>query len=139
MRYSEKKYMIKKLKQYKRIQTDIDLLKMEIDDLPNIYKSPELFANCSHGSEPSNPTEQAAFRIIRKKEEYNRKILELLELKDEIDLFIDSIDDPTVKRIVKCAYVFGMTWDAVGHATGYHPKAAHRKFMNWYHKKYKVK
>ena len=124
--------MLNKLKNYRHLKSEVESLKIAIDNLPDTYHSPAMMSSGGHSSEPSNPTERAAFEIIRKKEEYQQKIVELLALQNEIDRWIDTITDASIRSIIRYKFVLGFDWDEVAKVMHYHPKAVIRKFYDWY-------
>lgn len=110
---SDLKMTVEELEEYRYMQKEAAALQAEIWALENTYHSPSFFSTGSHNSSPSNPTEQAALRIIQKEEEYQKKYNKILGRMDEIDRWLDSIKDPEIRIIVHWRYKLASSWKEV--------------------------
>lgn len=101
------------LNKYRWIHTNIDAIQQEIDDLYNPVRSPngrEMVG--SFGSNPSNPTEQHAFRVIELREKLEKRSEELQSLSEEIEQWLMEIEDAELESIIRWHFILSLSWKA---------------------------
>lgn len=110
----------KKLSQLRYLNKEIELLKEQIDNLDyNITTDtvkgsdteyPYISRNIKITGVDIQDYERKAKRLKRK---LSRRVEELLDLLEEINEYIKSIDDSLIRQIIILRYINGLTWDQV--------------------------
>ena len=110
----------KKLSQLRYLNKEIELLKEQIDNLDyNITTDtvkgsdteyPYISRNIKITGVDIQDYERKAKRLKRK---LSRRVEELLDLLEEINEYIESIDDSLIRQIIILRYINGLTWDQV--------------------------
>lgn len=57
-------------------------------------------------------------RIRRLQRQLNRRVEELLDLVDETNEYIESIEDSLIRQIIALRYINGLTWEQVAASIG---------------------
>lgn len=96
---------IEKLEQYSGITANIEALKEEINALYVPISSPNGHTGEGHSSTPGAPTERAAMRIIKLKEDLNWQTEQMLNLREEIETWLVTITDIEIQAIVRWRYL----------------------------------
>ena len=95
------------LNEYTHLETSLLAIRAEIEATYNTYKSPKFDWNFKNMSSNTGPTPHALERIEKLKErckEINERLL-------EIETFVNSIDDPSIRAICTLHYLSGYTWE----------------------------
>lgn len=103
---------IETLEQYRGMHSEVQSITAEIETLYNPVASPNGRMGAGHSSTPSNPTEQAAMRIINRKQCLEKKKQEMMKALDEIEEWLDSVKDPELRALIRWYYILGLTWKA---------------------------
>lgn len=107
-------------------------LNKEIELLQNQLKNtePETTVDSVKGSSVHFPYTMHTIKIEGvDTEEYNRKIRrirnrlqkrleEVMELREEIEEFTDTIDDSLIRQIITLRYINGLTWEQIAFSVG---------------------
>lgn len=101
---------IEVLEEYYSIASNIDAIDEEIRTLYIPVASPNGKAGGGHGSEPSNPTEVSAMRIIKLKEILETERSRLYALAEEIETWLQSVDDGEIRSIIRWHYLLRCNW-----------------------------
>ena len=113
------------LKQFKYLKNEIKMLREQIDNL-----KAGIVSDVVEGSESEFPYTKRRFTIIGVDcEEYERKskrlqrrlqrrVDELMDLLEEINEYIEGIDDSLLRQIISLRHVNGLTWDQVAASIG---------------------
>lgn len=56
---------------------------------------------------------KAVDKLIEKQKETNAKIDELVAAKEEIDAAIDTVQDATLRTLLRYRYICGLTWEEI--------------------------
>lgn len=96
---------IEKLEQYSGITANIEALKEEINALYVPISSPNGHTGEGHSPTPGAPTERAAMRIIKLKEDLNWQTEQMLNLREEIETWLVTITDIEIQAIVRWRYL----------------------------------
>lgn len=117
----------KTLESYGRIKLEIEALEKRIKTLQK--EQPQAEHVSVRGSNPDFPYQPMSFHFngynIRADEDRHRKVEQVIkklqakkdklqDLEDEIESFIDSIDDITLRLIFRYRYLQGMTQEEIG-------------------------
>lgn len=134
----------KKLSQLRYLNKEIELLKEQIDNLDyNITTDtvkgsdteyPYISRNIKITGVDIQDYERKAKRLKRK---LSRRVEELLDLLEEINEYIESIDDSLIRQIIILRYINGLTWDQVAaHIGGGNTADSVRMALNRFLKRY---
>ena len=97
----EKKDLLKKVQ-------DIEL---KILELNNLSSAP--VGDGSKGSGVSNPTEQYVLRLTALKDKRLKRIMEITEIENETEEFIDRVKDSEVRMLMRKYYIDGLSWNDI--------------------------
>jgi hypothetical protein len=97
------------LRKYQAYKNEIESLEQE--KLSFYYPIQSPAANGSHSTTPGNPTERAVNQIARIDEMINRKKELLRDKVEEIEHWIDTVEDPEVRAVARWHYLIGLTWN----------------------------
>lgn len=113
------------LKQLRHLKSEIEMLKKQIEDIETITTKDSV-----KGSLSEHPYIETHFKIegIDYKD-YNRKVKrlqrklqrrmeELIDLVEETNEYIESIEDSLIRQIIALRYINGLTWDQVAASIG---------------------
>lgn len=114
-------------------------LNIEIKDLENRLKELEESAGVSsaklgdviHGSDISNPVEKVAIKKMQLKKRLAEVMLLVLEEKEKIERFIETIPDSQLRTIVRLRNIDLMTWQEIGDVLGLDRKTVSTKYNNF--------
>lgn len=95
---------IEELERYSGIVANIEAIKEEIEVLYSPISSPTGHTE-PHGTTPSNPTERSAMRIISLKEQLGCYLEEMLTKREEIETWLETVDDGEVQAIIRWRYL----------------------------------
>lgn len=113
------------LQQLRYLKSEIKMLKEQIENI-----EPTVVTDTVRGSSPYFPYIEQSFKIEGiDYEDYNRRIRriekqlrrrldELVDLMEEANKFIDSIDDSLIRQIITLRYIDGLTWNEVAARIG---------------------
>lgn len=109
------------LKEIGHLKTEIETIKMQIEDLENIVVSDKV-----KGSSSYYPYVARSFtiegtdtnRIERLQRRLQRKIDDLMDIVEETNKFIDSIEDSLTRQIISLRYINGLPWNQVANSLG---------------------
>lgn len=90
------------------LTSNIDAISEEIETLYNPVRSP--VGNGAHGSEPGNPTERSAMRIIRLKETLEADKAEQLELLEQVEHWLRAVKESEIVSIIRWHYILHYNW-----------------------------
>ena len=100
---------IERLRQFRGIQKEVIELQREIDTLYFPISSPN--GHQSMGSSmPGNPTERAVNRIIQLQEKAEALTQQLAHELEEIEAWLDELDDHELRAIIRAHYLLGDSW-----------------------------
>ena len=97
----EKKDLLKKVQ-------DIELKILELNNL----SSAPVGDGCK-GSGVSNPTEQYVLRLTALKDKRLKRIMEITEIENETEEFIDRVKDSEVRMLMRKYYIDGLSWNDI--------------------------
>lgn len=123
-------------------------LNKEVEDLQNRLQELEetngvgssKMGDGIHGSEVSNPVEKVAMKKLELKNRIAEIMLTILEEKEKIERFVESISDSQIRTIIRLRNIDLMTWEQIGDFLGLDRKTVaskYNKFINEQTKKCK--
>lgn len=125
---------IETLEQFRGMKAECDMIQAEIETLYNPVASPNGRTEQGHGTQPGNPTEQAAFKVIERKKVLEQKQAEMLTRLAEVERWLDTVPDAQMSALLRCYYILGNTWKATSITIyGYPcPQRAHQKVHRYF-------
>lgn len=132
------KFDLKKLKSLKK---EIEILQQQLD---KIKIQPKLVSDSVKGSMIRFPytehtititgidTEGYSQKVHRIRRALAKKMKEALALVDEINQYIDSVEDPETRNILRLRYVDCMTWEEIAEELHMCERTVRRKFQKWW-------
>lgn len=115
-----------KLKRYRLLLSELELLKRQLEKL-----EPEYVLDSVNGSDSEFPytnhkmhiegydLESYRKKVARLKRRINSKMNQLIEEKDNLIEFIFNIENSEIRQIFIYKYIDGMTWEEIAEKTGY--------------------
>lgn len=113
------------LKQLRHLKSEIEILKRQIDDIDYVITQDSV-----RGSLPEYPYIETHFKIEgvdykaynrkvkRLQRKLSRRMEELIDLVEETNEYIESIDDSLIRQIIALRYINGLTWEQVAASIG---------------------
>jgi hypothetical protein len=99
---------IETLEQYYGLASNIEAIEREIQVLYSPIRSP--IGSGSGQSEPGDPTERSAMRIIMLKEKLEQERTQMLELAEEIEEWLLTVRDTELVSIIRWHYILRLNW-----------------------------
>ena len=129
------------LKQLKYLKSEIKVLREQIDNI-----SAGIVSDVVEGSEGEFPYTKRRFTVTgvdckeyerkskRLQKRLQRRVDDLMDLLEEINRYVESIDDSLLRQIIYLRHVNGLTWDQVaasigGGNTGESVRKMHDRFL----------
>lgn len=114
-------------------------LNIEIKDLENRLKELEEISSTKlgdgiHGNDISNPVEKVAIKKMQLKKRIAEVMLLVLEEKEKIERFIETIPDSQLRTIVRLRNIDLMTWQEIGDVLKLDRKTVSTKYNNFIEK-----
>ena len=120
------------------LRREVVELRKRHDELYNTYRSPALVSTGSHGNTPSNPTSQAFYKLLELEDEYNEALDKAIRQLADIQRWLDKIDDPDFRAIVRYHFFDGLSWaETANRLWGYEGSMSARAYFNRRFKYYK--
>lgn len=113
------------LKQIKYLKTEIESIKKQIEELEHTVVTDKVSGSSSHFPYVARSFtiegidyEEYNRKAERLENKLNRRMHKLMDLVEETNSFIESIDDSLVRQIVTLRYVKGLIWEQVAAEIG---------------------
>lgn len=121
------------------LRREVVELRKRHDELYNTYRSPALVSTGSHGNTPSDPTSQAFYKLLELEDEYNGALDKAVRQLADIQRWLDKIDDPDFRAIVRYHFFDGLSWvETANRLWGYEGSMSARAYFNRRFKYYKT-
>lgn len=117
-----------KLYGYINISRERDQLAEQIRRLETIAYTPGAPAKSGlpRAAAVSDPTGDRAARLLNLREAYAEKLDQAVQAIAEIEQLIGTLSDPVERRLVRCRYIEGKSWEQVCIAMNYSWRQVHR-------------
>lgn len=103
---------IETLSEYRKLRTAIDILNEEIESLYNPVSSISFDRYYKQTMKDSRgSTIRALEKIEQRREALSKTLDKYTELAEQIEEWIDTINDPMIESIVRYRYVLGKSWN----------------------------
>lgn len=99
---------IERLRAFRGIQREIEEIDREISLLYYPIASPR--SSETHGTTPGDPTARAVSIIMKKQEEIEVLRARLAQELQDIEDWIDTLDDHELRAIIRAHYLLGDSW-----------------------------
>lgn len=103
---------IETLERYRALREEADDLKNRLEAL-NGMCSPSLDGNPQHTNE-THGLDELVLKREKLRRLYYKKLNKSRSLLIEIEQFLDDVNDPETRTIIRHKYIDGMTWEDVG-------------------------
>lgn len=111
-------------------------LNKEVEDLQNRLQELEETSGVGsskmgdgiHGSEINNPVEKVAMKKLALKNRIAETMLIILEEKEKIERFVETIPDSQIRTIIRLRNIDLMSWEAIGNFMGLDRKTVATKY-----------
>ena len=126
------------LSRLRSLQKEFDIIRREIDATTEEYVADKVT-----GSTTYHPYIFTSFRIegydsdgyngklMRLERRLKRKLDELMDERARIEEYIESIDNATIRMILRLRYINGLGWNQIGNELGYSERQVRRKHAQW--------
>ena len=126
------------LSKLRSIQKEIDIIRREIDATTEEYVADKVT-----GSTTYHPYIFTSFRIegydsdgyngklMRLERRLKRKLEEIMDERERLEEYIESIDNATIRMILRLRYINGLGWNQIGNELGYSERQIRRKHAQW--------
>ena len=101
---------IERLRQFRGIQKEVVEMQREIVTLYYPISSPNGRTEPGYSSTPGDPTAQAYHKIERQKEKLEHKTQLLAQELEDIEEWLDQLDDHELRAIIRAHYLLGDPW-----------------------------
>lgn len=129
------------LSKLQNIQKEIKILQIQISETDAKYVKDKVL-----GSDSSFPYTQRSFtlagydydsyytKLNRLNRRLSRKLNELMDERDKLNSYIDTISDPVMRMILTLKHINGMTWHQISGKIGYTERHCKRKYKEFFEK-----
>ena len=123
------------LSRLRSIQKEIDIIRREIDATTEEYVADKVT-----GSTTYHPYIFTSFRIEgygynsklkRLERRLKRKLEEIMDERERLEEYIESVDDDITRMILRLRYINGLGWNQIGNELGYSERQIRRKHAQW--------
>jgi DNA-directed RNA polymerase specialized sigma subunit len=126
------------LSKLRSIQKEIELIKRELDSITEEYvtdkvtgsmtEHPYIFTSFKISGYDSGGYSSKVMRLERK---LKCKLDELMDERERLEEYIESIDNATVRMILRLRYVNGLGWNQIGNELGYSERQCRRIYKKF--------
>ena len=123
------------------IQKEVELIKKELNTITEEYvtdkvtgsmvEHPYIFTSFKISGYDS---EGYSVKVKRLERKLKRKLDELMDERARIEEYIESIDNATVRMILRLRYINGLGWNQIGNELGYSERQCRRKYKEFFEK-----
>ena len=97
----ERKDLLKRIQDYDN----------KIEELTNLGSAP--ITDMPRGNAVGNPTEKYVTKLLDLKEKRQSLMFKSIELESETEEYINGVDDPEIRIIMRKYYIDGMSWNEI--------------------------
>lgn len=139
----------KELSRLQNIQKEIRVIQRQINDVgrsPRDYNNAQYVFDKVKGSTSSYPYVETNFKVEgydfgdyytklnKLKEKLGVKLNELMDERDRVTNYIETVDDTVIRMILTLKYINGLTWYQIGMEIGYSDRQVKRKHKKFFEK-----
>jgi len=125
---------IERLRRFIDLRENKEEIMQELDALYYPITSPK-FGELS-GMQPGDPTARAVDKILRLQERLQEKTQAIAEELQEIEDWLDTVEDDKLEKIIRAHYLQGVTWNrCTQRFLSYTSEEGAKKYVyNWFRK-----
>lgn len=113
------------LKQLQYLKSEVEIIKSQIENLDYTIATDKVKGSSAHFPyiERSFTIEGIDYeeynrKVERLQRKLNRRIDDLMDLLEDINSYIESIDDSLIRQVITLRFVNGLTWEQVAQSIG---------------------
>lgn len=132
---------IEELSKVKAIQSEIEIIKKQISTTDARFTSDKVkgssssFPYCERNFKVSGYDYDSYYAKLKRLEKrLARKLDELMDERDKVLDYIDTVQDSTMRQILMLKYINGLTWDQIGREIGYSRVGVRKKHAKFFAK-----
>jgi len=131
------------LSRLQHIQKEIQIIQQQISNTSHLsYKYDKV-----RGSDSNFPYTLRSFtiegydydayyvKLDRLNKKLEQKLCELIDEKDRLNDYIESVEDPIMRMILRLKHMDGLTWSQIGDRIGYTERQCRRKYKKFFENK----
>ena len=100
------------LKRYRKIDREVNQLLMEKDEIFSLgTKITPTYSDMPKGTGENNRTQSTIEKLEEQEEKINKKIDLLYEVKEDIEKALHTVEDDTLRVLLRYRYINGFTWE----------------------------
>ena len=102
------------LKRYRKIDREVNQLLMEKDEIFSLgTKITPTYSDMPKGTGENNRTQSTIEKLEEQEEKINKKIDLLYEVKEDIEKALHTVEDDTLRVLLRYRYINGFTWEKI--------------------------
>lgn len=108
------------LKRYRKIDREVNQLIMEKDEILSLgIKITPTYSDMPKGMGESNKIQSTIEKLEAQEEKINKKIDLLYAVKEDIEKVLHTVEDDTLRVLLRYRYINGLTWEKIAVIMGY--------------------
>ena len=108
------------LKRYRKIDREVNQLIMEKDEIFSLgTKITPTYSDMPKGTGENNKTQSTIEKLEEQEEKINKKIDLFYEVKEDIEKALHTVEDDTLRVLLRYRYINGFTWEKIAVMMGY--------------------
>lgn len=123
------------------IQKEVELIKKELNTITEEYVTDKVTGSMvehpyilTHFKISGYDSEGYSVKVKRLERKLKRKLDELMDEWARIEEYIESIDNATIRIILRLRHIDGMKWEQIGREIGYTERQCRRKYKEFFEK-----
>jgi len=123
------------------IQKEIELIKRELNTITEECVTDKVTGSMvehpyilTHFKISGYDSEGYSNKVKRLERKLKRKLDELMDERARIEEYIESIDNVTIRMILRLRYINGLGWNQIGNELGYSERQCRRKHKEFFEK-----
>lgn len=108
------------LKRYRKIDREVNQLLMEKDEIFSLgTKITPTYSDMPKGTGENNKIQSTIEKLEEQEEKINKKIDLLYEVKEDIEKTLHTVEDDTLRVLLRYRYINGLTWEEIAVTMNY--------------------
>ena len=123
------------------MQKEIELIKRELNSITEEYVTDKVAGSkvehpyvLTHFKISGYDSEGYSVKVKRLERKLNHKLDELMDERIRIEEYIESIDNATVRMILRLRHINGLGWNQIGNELGYSERQCRRIYKEFFEK-----
>lgn len=123
------------------IQKEIKLIKKELNTIIEEYVTDKVTGSMvehpyvlTHFKISGYDSEGYSVKVKRLERKLKCKLDELMDERARIEEYIESIDNATIRTILRLRHINGLGWNQIGNELGYSERQCRRKYKEFFEK-----